>query len=300
VLNVERDARTVENLTGLADRIAAGTLVVPVAGTYSLDDVVAAFTELESMPAPGKIIVTPERITDMKIAIIGATGFVGAAVLDEALAREHDVTAIVRDATRLPADVERLTAVTCDIRDRAALASAIAKHDVVISAYNPGHDIAANPHLYREVVEGAVAMIDAVKRAGIPYFVYLGGAASLFREPGLRVADDPRFPDEYSVSVPASLEHFAEDKRRSIDIPLAGRVVLHLFEHDRSFEWSYLSPPLFLQPGSRSGQYVRGTDTFVWDGDRPAAISIADYAVAVLDEAEQRAGRHEHYTVTGA
>lgn len=59
VQNVERAARTAENLAGLGERIAAGTLVVPVAGVFSLDDVAAAFTELESAHAPGKIVVTP-------------------------------------------------------------------------------------------------------------------------------------------------------------------------------------------------------------------------------------------------
>ncbi|MFH8251209.1 NADP-dependent oxidoreductase [Microbacterium sp. B2969] len=59
VHNVEREARTAENLAGLADRIAAGSLVLPVAATFPLDDVVAAFTALESPHPPGKIVVLP-------------------------------------------------------------------------------------------------------------------------------------------------------------------------------------------------------------------------------------------------
>ncbi|MFV0319214.1 MAG: NADP-dependent oxidoreductase [Microbacterium sp.] len=59
VHNVERDARTAENLAKLGDRIADGTLVLPVADVYSLDDVVAAFTALEGSHVPGKIVVTP-------------------------------------------------------------------------------------------------------------------------------------------------------------------------------------------------------------------------------------------------
>lgn len=59
VLNVERGARTAANLAKLGDAIAAGRLVFPVAASYSLDDVVAAFTALESSHEPGKIVILP-------------------------------------------------------------------------------------------------------------------------------------------------------------------------------------------------------------------------------------------------
>lgn len=59
VQNVEREARTARNLASLVDRVARGELRLPVAATFALDDVVAAFHELESAHAPGKIIVTP-------------------------------------------------------------------------------------------------------------------------------------------------------------------------------------------------------------------------------------------------
>ncbi|PZU46644.1 MAG: hypothetical protein DI566_07390 [Microbacterium sp.] len=56
---VERAARTAANLADLLDRIGRGNLVLPVAETYPLDEVVAAFTALEGSHAPGKIIITP-------------------------------------------------------------------------------------------------------------------------------------------------------------------------------------------------------------------------------------------------
>ncbi len=57
--NVERAARTAENLERLAQRVADGEIVLPVAATFPLDDVVAAFTALEGAHAPGKVVVTP-------------------------------------------------------------------------------------------------------------------------------------------------------------------------------------------------------------------------------------------------
>lgn len=59
VHNAERAARTAENLAGVAERIADGRLVLPVAATFPLDEVVAAFVALEGAHAPGKIVVTP-------------------------------------------------------------------------------------------------------------------------------------------------------------------------------------------------------------------------------------------------
>lgn len=59
VKNVERAARTAENLAGLVERIAQGKLVLPVAATYPLAEVIAAFTALEGSHAPGKIVVLP-------------------------------------------------------------------------------------------------------------------------------------------------------------------------------------------------------------------------------------------------
>lgn len=233
----------------------------------------------------------------MRIALIGATGFVGAPVLAEAVGRGHDVTALVRDVTTVPSGA---TAVACDVRDTAALTAALRGPDVVVSAFNPGHDIAANPHLYRDIVEGAVSIVRATTAAQVPHLVYLGGAGSLLRRPGLFVADDPGFPADYGVGVPSSLQHFADDKAVSTDVPLAGRTTLLLLQHDRSFAWSYLSPPLFLQPGERTGRYLTGGEEFAWDGESPAGMSLADYAVAVVDECETRAHLHAHVGVRAA
>jgi NADPH:quinone reductase-like Zn-dependent oxidoreductase len=59
VHNVERSARTAANLAGLADGIAAGDLMLPVAATFPLHEVGAAFEALESSHAPGKIVILP-------------------------------------------------------------------------------------------------------------------------------------------------------------------------------------------------------------------------------------------------
>src|SRR5256885_3696232 len=71
----------------------------------------------------------------MKVALIGATGFVGSAVLKELLQRGHEVVALVRDPAKLAAQ-PRLQAVQADVLDAAAVQRAVAGAGAVVSAYN--------------------------------------------------------------------------------------------------------------------------------------------------------------------
>ncbi len=103
----------------------------------------------------------------MKIALIGATGFVGAAVLEELLQRGHDVTALARSPEKLSARAG-LTAVRSDAQESIDVAAAVRGHDAVISAYNPGWNA---PELYAEFLRGHDAIVAGVKQAGVSRFV---------------------------------------------------------------------------------------------------------------------------------
>ena len=50
--------------------------------------------------------------------------------------------------------------------------------------------------------------------------------------------------------------------------------------------WTYVSPPGRSAPGERTGRYRTGTDELMVDGAGDSAISMEDYAVAILDEVE--------------
>ena len=80
----------------------------------------------------------------MKVALLGATGFVGSALLKEALDRGHVVTAIVRHPEKLEKR-EGLTGKAGDVYDTASLATLIRGNEAIISAFNPGWK---NPNLY--------------------------------------------------------------------------------------------------------------------------------------------------------
>ena len=108
----------------------------------------------------------------MKIGLIGATGFVGSAILQEGLNRGHEVTAIERDPEKLTAQ-PKLHPKKGDVYNKDELAGLIAGHDAVISAFNPGWK---DPEIYEHQIKGARAIIDAVKQAGVKRLLFVGGA----------------------------------------------------------------------------------------------------------------------------
>lgn len=205
----------------------------------------------------------------MKIALIGASGLTGARILAEALARGHAVTAIVRDTGKLAAHAQ-LAPVAADVTDAAQLAAAAAGHDLVISAFNPAGDADGS---------AAQAIIDGVKRAGAGRLLVVGGAGSLEHPAGGRVIDQPDFPAQWKV--PAQRTAAFLDRLRT----------------ERELDWVFLSPAAMFVPGERTGRYRTGQDALVTDANGVSAISLEDYAVAMLDEAERPQRHRERFTV---
>ena len=168
----------------------------------------------------------------MKIALIGATGYVGSKLLAEALHRGHDVTAIVRDPHNLP-EHQALTSSDGDVTHAETLTSLVAGHDVVISAFNPGLDPDGT---------GTQAIIDGVRRAGVPRFLTVGGAGTLHLPSGERVVDQPDFPAEWKAGA------------------LRTAAFLDQLRNEQELEWVFLSPAAHLVPGERTGSYRVGRD----------------------------------------
>jgi putative NADH-flavin reductase len=218
----------------------------------------------------------------MKIALIGATGFVGAAVLEELLQRGHDVTALARTPAKL-APRAGLNVVRADVRDAAEVAAAVRGHDAVVSAYNPGWN---EPDLYAEFLRGHDAIVEGTKRADVARFIVVGGAGSLFVAPGVQLVDTPAFTDH----VPPNIVPGAR----------AARDALTALRGEQALDWTFLSPPVGLAPGERSGAYRLGGEDVLFDGDKPAGISVADLAVAIADELERPRHSRQRFTVASA
>ena len=211
----------------------------------------------------------------MKIIVFGARGDVGRRVVAEATARGHEVTAVVRDlaqAASLPADVAVTAA---DVADVDAAAAAMAGHDLAISAVRP-------PDGQETALVGLTgAVLVAAARAKVRVLV-VGGAASLTVPDGggHTVLTAPGFlPDEV------------------VPIARACQAQYELVTSNGAADWAYLCPPAMLTPGTRTGHYRVGSDALVVDGDGASAISMEDFAVALVDEAETPRHAGERFTV---
>ena len=210
----------------------------------------------------------------MKIALIGASGFVGSAILDEAVSRGHHVTAIVRDTSKV-APHPQITTVAVDAQDPQALAEVLKGQDRVISAYNPGWSA---PDIHDQYLKGASAIVEAAKAAH-SWLLVVGGAGSLEIAPGVQLVDTPEFPAEWKQGA------------------LAARDGLTALRREAALNWRFVSPPVFLEPGEKRGGYRLGGDQVLFDGDKPAGITVGDLADGVLNEAETPAHLRQRFTL---
>jgi putative NADH-flavin reductase len=215
----------------------------------------------------------------MKIALLGATGFVGSALLSEALDRGHHVTAIVRHPGKLEQRTG-LTAMAGDIYDSGPLASLIAGNDALISAFNPGWTPGtARPEMYDEQVRGTKSIIAAVKKAGIKRVLWVGGAGGLEVAPGIQAIDAPGFPDWIKPGSRATSN------------------ALEQLQKEPGLDWSFLAPSAQLEPGQRTAKFRLGADQLLVDANGKSRISVQDYAVAMIDELERPAHVRRRFTV---
>ena len=210
----------------------------------------------------------------MKIALIGASGFIGSGLLAEALARGHQVTALVGRPERL-APAAGLTAQATDVLDPARLSTQLAGHDAVISAFS-GHAQEGVRDYYNRGVD---AILAATRQAGVPRLLMVGGAGSLEVAPGVQVVDSPDFPAQWKESA------------------LGARDTLDKLRQESVLDWTLLSPAAVIAPGPRTGQFRLGGDQLLTDENGDSKISVADYAVAMIDELEHPAHSRRRFTV---
>lgn len=214
----------------------------------------------------------------MKIALIGATGFVGSAILKEAIDRGHKVTAIARNPGKIKSHAN-LTIVKSDVMDSDGLAKILKGNDVVVSAYNAGW---TNPDLYNEFLKGSRSIQEAVKKSGIKRLIVNGGAGSLFVASGVQVIDTPEFPDAFKPGARAARDYLNELKKED------------------QLDWTFVSPAIEMNPGTpheRKGTYRTGLDNPVFDADHRSRISVEDLAVAIMDEVENPKHIRARFTV---
>jgi putative NADH-flavin reductase len=215
----------------------------------------------------------------MKLAIIGATGFVGSHVLKEALQRNHSVTAIARTLNKITDTHPNLNVQNSDIFNSDDLLSLLKGADAVLSAYNPGWK---NPNLYDEFIAGSKAIQHACLDSGIKRLLVVGGAGSLEVAPGIQLVDSPDFPAEWKEGARAARDY------------------LSYLRAEKDLDWTFLSPAIEMHPGTsgvRRGHYRVGTDQPVFDMHGKSQVSVEDVAVALLDETENPKFIKQRFTI---
>ncbi|WP_040976967.1 NAD(P)-dependent oxidoreductase [Necropsobacter massiliensis] len=213
------------------------------------------------------------------IAVIGATGYVGSAVLAELASRGHKVTAFARHTDKV-AKVDNVNAVATDV-EAADFAEKLQGFDAVVNAFNAGW---TNPNIAADFTRGSNAIIAAAKAANVPYLLIVGGAGSLYVAPNLQLIDTPDFPQEI------------------FDGANAARNLLNDLRDRRDVNWAFVSPPALLGAAGgyseeRTGKYRLGGEELLMVGNAPAGISVADLAIAIADDAEQTAHLFQRFTV---
>ncbi len=212
-----------------------------------------------------------------KVLLIGATGFVGSAILNELISRGHEVTALVRNADKL-AGKKGIKAVVGDVADEEAVTHLAEGKDAVISAYNPGW---MNPDIACLITENYPKILSAAKKSGVGRLLIVGGAGTLFCAPGLRVVDSGAIPEEIMGGVR----------------PL-GDFYLNTLTKEQAIDWVFFSPAgAFDEKGERTGNFRLGKDDLIVDANGQSHISVQDYALAMVDELEKPAHHKERFTI---
>jgi len=211
-----------------------------------------------------------------KVAVIGATGFVGTQIVNELVNRGYEVEAIVRDASKVQPN-EKVTAKSVDVNHVGELAEALKGNDAVISSFNAGW---TNPNLYDDFLNGSVNIEKAVEESGVKRFITVGGAGSLFID-GNQLVDGPDFPADIKPGATAARDYLNKIKENTV------------------LDWTFFSPAIEMHQGTagvRTGKYRTALENPVFSEEGRSVLSVEDVAVVLVDELEQNNHIRERFT----
>ena len=202
----------------------------------------------------------------MSIVIFGAAGRIGDEICNEALRRGRKVTAVVHNRTR-PAG-ENLVCVRGDILNEDDVVKIGSGHEAIISAYSPGLD-RHSPEEAAKLIETAhCSLFAGAMKAGVRRVIVVGGVGSLETSSGVDVVDSAGYPPD--------------QRWHAI---LNRKILRGLRQSDYDLDWTYVSPPLDIRSGPRTGRFRIGEDELLRDNEGKSCISAADFAIAARGSA---------------
>jgi len=232
---------------------------------------------------PAAFAQAPTQAADaLRIAVFGASGRVGSRIVTEALNRGHEVTGISRSLESLTEDNPRFSKAQGDVTDAASVAELAAGHDVVVSAIGGSNEDSDDPAQSIPAQAGR-ALVAGLRSlgAGAPRLIVVGGGSTtLESSPGVPI-DDP-------TDVPTGA--------RAARIR-GHRVVLDLLKTVTDIRWTFFSPALEMRPGERTGKFRVGGSVVIRDAEGNSAISMEDFAIAMIDEIENPRHIRQQMTV---
>jgi len=219
----------------------------------------------------------------LRILVYGATGKIGTHVVNEALQRGHYVTAVSRDPSRIVQQHESLSAVAGDLLDLQSIELLVEDKDVIIVSVRGmiGKDKKPESALQYIAIGNIVGQLRGIGD-GAARLIHVGGSGSLVVEPGVLYADKiPR------VFLPKSLE-----------LEIQGQILtLEFLRTVSDIDWSYATPAKNFTNGERTGEFRIGGDELMEDERGKSRISRADFAVALVDEAERAEHVQQRFSV---
>jgi len=211
-----------------------------------------------------------------KVAVIGATGFVGTQVVNELSNRGYEVSAIARDSSKVETKAN-VNPIDADVNNVEELAKVLEGNDAVINTFNAGW---TNPNLYDDFLNGSRNIEQAVEKSGVKRFITVGGAGSLFID-GKQLVDGPDFPADIKPGATAAIDYLNEIKK------------------NETLDWTFFSPAIEMHQGTagvRKGTYRTALENPVFDADGRSILSVEDVAVALVDELEQNKFVKQRFT----
>ena len=213
-----------------------------------------------------------------KVAVIGATGFVGTQVVKELANRGYFVNALARNTSKIE-ESENVKAIAVDVYNTSELSEILKGNDAVISAFNPGW---TNPNIFEDFLKGAESIEKAVEESGVKRFITVGGAGSLYIAENLQLIDTPEFPAEIKPGAEAARQY------------------LEIIKKNENLDWTFFSPAIEMHQGTagvRKGTYRTALENPVFDENGRSVLSVEDVAVALVDELENNQFVKQRFTV---